>query len=161
MRLSKDSAKWQVCRFRSSHKFKRPSHPPPSGAWRASWCTVHKRWGDSGRDKSLSASPWVNDHTRGHRQSLFEALPVHLQGPALWPYYKSAYTHAWSFLFFSSFLNPVFLPLLLFVIVFCFRVIALRKNIFWKILIIKGPLRLRTICAVINILSVLCFILYF
>jgi len=49
--------------------------------------------GDTGGDKSLSASPWVSNHTRGHRQSVFEALPLHFQGPALSPHYKSAYTH--------------------------------------------------------------------
>lgn len=42
-------------------------------------------------DKSLSASPWVTDHTKGHQQSLFEALHLLLQGFALWPCYKSAY----------------------------------------------------------------------
>jgi len=49
--------------------------------------------GDTGGDKSLSASPWVSNHTRGHRESVFEALPLLFQGPALWPLYKSAYTH--------------------------------------------------------------------
>lgn len=42
-------------------------------------------------DKSLGASPWVTDHTKGHQQSLFEALHLLLQGFALWPCYKSAY----------------------------------------------------------------------
>lgn len=58
------------------------------------------------RDKSLSASPWVTDHTKGHRQSLFEALHLLLQGFALWPCYKSAYTSNPIAAFFST--SPLF-----------------------------------------------------
>lgn len=54
---------------------------------------ILEKIGDTGGDKSLSASPWVSNHTRGHQQSVFEALPLHFQGPTLRPHYKSAYTH--------------------------------------------------------------------
>lgn len=59
---------------------------------------ILEKIGDTGGDKSLSASPWVSNHTRGHQQSVFEALPLHFQGPTLRPHYKSAYTHTHTFL---------------------------------------------------------------
>lgn len=60
-------------------------NPMPRTGGPASLYHGEGKMGDSGGDKSLSASPWVSNHTRGHRQSVFEALPLHVEGPALWP----------------------------------------------------------------------------